>query len=64
MSIWHRTSQTGERVALKVLDPLFANHAEVVTRLYGEQTVSPRARHPGLVDIRAAARNATTSRTS
>jgi serine/threonine protein kinase len=47
---------TGERVALKVLDPLFANHAEVVTRLYSERTISVRATHPGLVHIRAAAR--------
>ena len=47
---------TGERVALKVLDPLFANHAEVVSRLYSEHTISIRATHPGLVDIQAAAR--------
>jgi serine/threonine-protein kinase len=52
----HRT--TGDRVALKVLDPLFANHAEVVDRLYAERTVSARASHPGLVEIRAAARSA------
>jgi eukaryotic-like serine/threonine-protein kinase len=49
-------STTGERVALKVLDPLFANHAEVVTRLYSERSISVRATHPGLVQIRAAAR--------
>jgi serine/threonine protein kinase len=48
---------TGERVALKVLDPLFANHDEVVARLYAECAVSSRAHHPGLVDIRAADRN-------
>ena len=42
----------GDRVALKVLDPLFANHAEVVDRLYAEQRVSARASHPGLVAIR------------
>jgi serine/threonine protein kinase len=51
----HRT--TGDRVALKVLDPIFANHAEVVERLYAEQAVSARASHPGLVEIRAAARS-------
>jgi len=51
----HVTS--GERVALKVLDPVFANHAEVVNRLYSERTISVRATHPGLVDIRAAARS-------
>ena len=50
----HITS--GEQVALKVLDPVFANHAEVVSRLYSERTISVRATHPGLVDIRAAAR--------
>jgi serine/threonine protein kinase len=49
--------ETGERVALKVLDPLFANHAEVVERLYGERVVSARTSHPGLIDIRAAARS-------
>ena len=47
---------TGERVALKVLDPLFANHEEVVSRLYSERTISIRATHPGLVQIRDAAR--------
>ena len=51
----HVTS--GERVALKVLDPLFANHAEVVARLYSERTISVRATHPGLVHIRDAARS-------
>ncbi len=49
--------ETGDRVALKVLDPRFADHAEVVRRLFGEHAVSQRAQHPGLVDIRAAARN-------
>ena len=48
---------SGERVALKVLDPLFADREEVVTRLYGERVVSSRAAHPGLVDIRGAARS-------
>ncbi len=48
---------TGERVALKVLDPVFANHAEVVSRLYSERTISVRAAHPGLVEIRAASRS-------
>jgi serine/threonine protein kinase len=52
----HVTS--GERVALKVLDPLFANHAEVVARLYGERAVASRASHPGLINIRAAGRSA------
>src|SRR5262249_13697011 len=48
---------SGERVALKVLDPLFADREEVVTRLYGERAVSSRTCHPGLVDIRGAARS-------
>jgi serine/threonine-protein kinase len=52
----HRT--TGDRVALKVLDPVFANHSEVVDRLYAERTVSAMASHPGLVDIRSASRSA------
>jgi serine/threonine-protein kinase len=45
---------TGERVALKVLDPQFANHAEIVSRMYAEHTLASRAKHPGLVDIREA----------
>ncbi|CAN5170083.1 hypothetical protein BH11MYX1_BH11MYX1_50240 [soil metagenome] len=51
----HRT--TGARVALKVLDPMFADHAEVVERLYAEREVSARASHPGLVEIREASRS-------
>jgi serine/threonine protein kinase len=47
-------AETGEQVALKVLDPQFANHPEVVERLFAEQTLASRAHHPGLVDIRAA----------
>ena len=48
----HVTS--GKRVALKVLDPMFANHTEVIERLYSEQTISTRATHPGLVEIHSA----------
>ncbi len=48
---------TGERVALKVLDPQFANHPEAVERLFAEQALASRAQHPGLVDIRAARRS-------
>jgi serine/threonine-protein kinase len=51
----HVTS--GERVALKVLDPLFAGHAEVVERLYSECALATRAAHPGLVAIRSAERS-------
>ena len=50
-------ARTGERVALKVPDPTFVDHAEVVARLFGERAVSARASHPGLVDIRAAGRS-------
>jgi eukaryotic-like serine/threonine-protein kinase len=50
--------RNGDKVALKILDPLFANHAEIVDRLYAEQRVSARASHPGLVDIRSASKSA------
>jgi serine/threonine-protein kinase len=49
--------ESGERVALKVLDPVFADQDDIVTRLYGERDVSCRTRHPGLVEIRVAARS-------
>ncbi len=49
---------TGERVALKVLDAQFANHPEVVARLFAERDLASRAKHPALVDIRAARRSA------
>jgi serine/threonine protein kinase len=45
---------TGERVALKVLDPVFASHPEIVARLRAEHALASRAEHPGLVEIRAA----------
>jgi eukaryotic-like serine/threonine-protein kinase len=48
---------TGERVALKVLDPSLVDSDEIVTRLYAERTVSARAHHPGLLAIRSAARD-------
>lgn len=48
---------TGKRVALKVLDPMFATHDEVVARLLSERTISARATHPGLVEIHAAHRS-------
>lgn len=43
---------TGERVALKVLDPQFAGHQEVVERLLGEYALASRVHHPGIVEIR------------
>lgn len=51
------SSETGARVALKVLDPQFASHPEVVERLFAEQVLSSRTRHPGLLEIREARRN-------
>ena len=47
-------SETGERVALKVLDPQFAGCADVVQRLFDEQDFASRTLHPGLLDIRDA----------
>ena len=49
---------TGARVALKVLDPQFAGHPEIVGRLYGEHAIASRIRHPGVLDIQAASRTA------
>jgi serine/threonine-protein kinase len=45
---------TGARVALKVLDPQFADHAAVVERLFAERSIASRVRHPGVLDIRGA----------
>jgi serine/threonine protein kinase len=48
---------SGERVALKVLDPHFADHREVVSRLVNEHALASRTNHPGVVEIRSAARS-------
>jgi len=48
--------ETGERVALKVLDPQFAGYPEIVARLFAEHTVAASVAHPGLVEIRDARR--------
>ena len=48
---------SGEQVALKVLSSQFADHQEVVTRLYSEHAMASRTSHPGVVAIRAAGRN-------
>jgi serine/threonine-protein kinase len=45
---------TGERVALKVLDPQFVHNEEVVERLLAERTLSSRTDHPGIVEIHGA----------
>jgi serine/threonine protein kinase len=47
---------TGERVALKVLDPVFADHGEVVSRLYSEHAMASRTDHPGVLEIKTADR--------
>jgi serine/threonine protein kinase len=49
--------ETHERVALKVLDPQFANHPEVVDRLYAEHALASRTSHPNVVSIHAAERS-------
>ncbi|HET7499844.1 MAG TPA: serine/threonine-protein kinase [Kofleriaceae bacterium] len=45
---------TGERVAIKALDPFFVGHADMVHRLLDEHALARRARHPGLLEIRCA----------
>lgn len=49
--------ETRQRVALKVLDPAFASHPEVVERLYAEHALSARASHPNLLSILSAERS-------
>ena len=49
---------SGERVALKVLDPQLVNQDEVVERLLAEHVLASRAAHPGIVDIRGSATTA------
>src|SRR5689334_22102234 len=49
--------ETHQRVALKVLDPAFATHPEVVERLYAEHALSARASHPNLLSILSAERS-------
>ncbi len=50
-------AETRERVALKVLDPQFANHPEVVDRLYAEYELASRTTHPNVVAIHSAERS-------
>jgi serine/threonine-protein kinase len=49
---------TGERVALKVLDPFFCDNAELGRRLLAERAVSERVSHAGLLDVRLAGHSA------
>jgi serine/threonine-protein kinase len=53
----HRT--TGERVAIKALNPFYLGHSDMVHRLLGEHELAQRARHPGLLEIRSADQTAT-----
>lgn len=43
--------ETGEHVALKVVDPQFASHAEITRRLFAEHQLASSARHHGLLEI-------------
>lgn len=45
---------TGQHVALKVLDPIYAGKPEIVERLFGERTVSERVQHASLLDVQLA----------
>ncbi|HEY4243318.1 MAG TPA: serine/threonine-protein kinase [Kofleriaceae bacterium] len=42
---------TRERVALKVIDRFYADHDDMVARLFAEREVSRRARHAGLIAV-------------
>ena len=53
-----RDVTSGEQVALKILDPVFASHPEVVARLFSEHTISSQVAHPSLLEIRGAAHTA------
>ena len=45
---------TGERVALKIIDPFYAEHLEVVERMLAERDISARVTHPNLLAIHLA----------
>ncbi len=49
---------SGERVAVKLLDPFHAGHADIVDRMFAERTVSMSVRHPNLLEVLHADRNA------
>ena len=48
---------TGERVALKVLDPVHLHDEDIVARLLYEHRLAGRVSHPGLIDVWHADRN-------
>jgi eukaryotic-like serine/threonine-protein kinase len=47
-------AETGERVALKVLDAQLARSPDIVARLLAEHALASRAEHPGVLRIAAA----------
>lgn len=42
---------TGERVAIKALDPRYCQHGDIAGRLLGERGIADRCNHPGLLEI-------------
>jgi eukaryotic-like serine/threonine-protein kinase len=48
-----RAPRSDRRYALKVIEPQFAVHPDIVARLREELEISRRVRHPGLVEIHA-----------
>lgn len=48
---------TGERVALKVLDPVHLHDEDIVARLLYEHRLAGRVSHPGLIEVKHADRN-------
>ncbi len=50
---------SGNRVALKLLDPSLARHGELVARFLDEHAIASAVRHPGLIEIHAAQLDAT-----
>ena len=50
--------RTQQRVAIKVLDPHWGKHDELVSRLLDEYAIARRVDHPGLLEIHAAGRSA------
>ena len=49
---------TGKRVALKLLDPMYADRQEIVDKFFAEHAISRAVRHPGLLDITVSDRSA------
>ena len=50
---------TGERVAIKLLDAYHANHTDIVDRLLAERVVSESVSHAGLLDVQDSGRSET-----